>query len=104
MRYIKRYRDKEAEAEREESSGRKRKKKRKNNERECVCVRARVRDRQTDAHRQRLVVYVTFVCWNGYHGRVGKHWRQRNPIEPSVFGRNLRCQPIRGVSTREECH
>jgi hypothetical protein len=23
---------------------------------------------------------------------------------PSVFGRNLRCQPVRGVNTRDECH
>jgi hypothetical protein len=23
---------------------------------------------------------------------------------PSVFGRNLQCQPVRGVDTREECH
>jgi hypothetical protein len=23
---------------------------------------------------------------------------------PSVFGRNLQCQPVRGVNTREECH
>jgi hypothetical protein len=24
--------------------------------------------------------------------------------EPSVFGRNLQCQPVRGVDSREECH
>jgi hypothetical protein len=23
---------------------------------------------------------------------------------PSVFGRNLQCQPVRRVNTREECH
>jgi hypothetical protein len=23
---------------------------------------------------------------------------------PSAFGRNLQCQPVRGVNTREECH
>jgi hypothetical protein len=26
------------------------------------------------------------------------------PGEPSVFGRSLQCQPVRGVNFREECH
>jgi hypothetical protein len=25
-------------------------------------------------------------------------------VVPSVFGRNLQCQPVRRVNTREECH
>jgi hypothetical protein len=29
-----------------------------------------------------------------------EHWA----CEPSVFGRNLQCNPVRGVNFREECH
>jgi hypothetical protein len=36
--------------------------------------------------------------------RVCRYRPQSNPVIPSVFGRNLQCQLVRGVDTREECH
>jgi hypothetical protein len=38
-------------------------------------------------------------------GRIARGGRDQETVAvPSVFERNLQCQPVRGVNTREECH
>jgi hypothetical protein len=38
----------------------------------------------------------------GMRGRVHGQWKHTEHREPSVFGRNLQCQPVRGVEHLRE--
>jgi hypothetical protein len=75
--------------------------------------RTTLQDRSAVPHHRRLRKprpWVCTECGPTLHTNVPAGWvvvgRQVEPVccVPSVFGRNLQCQPVRRVDTQEECH